>query len=349
MTPGPTVTAQANEAEIDRSVLKIILLTLLGAGLSVLLVKLFLNFLLNVQSAFFFLWLGAAVAFLVVILLQTIFIKSKIKLVGIMFLEGIIPLVLFTDQLYPVMSVPLMVGTGFFALFLVLGSYKGWRFLGESLTIRFSFMAKIVLPKVVMGMIFLLLSVLYIQYFELNKFTDTLGESIVSETLIASEPVVKLWFPNVNFNQSVRSFFESVAEAQLRNIRVETTRSDGARVSAEFKTLTDEMKKQIIIDAGEKVRMVFEEKSSSSFSPDAPIKNAVFLAIKKYIQNNSEKMGSLFPIIVVIIAFFTFKGIFSLIHWLISLIAFLVYKFLVAVGFAYINLESRSREFILLS
>ena len=349
MIPGPIVTAQANEAEIDRSVLKIVLLTLISVGFSVLSVKLFLNFLLNVQSGFFFLWLGAAVAFLVVVLLQTIFIKSKIKLVGIMFLQGIIPLALFIDQLYPVISVPLMVGTGFFALFLVLGSFKGWRFLGESLTIRFSFMAKIVLPKVVMGMIFLLLSVMYVQYFELNKFTDVLGESIVSETLIASEPVVKLWFPNISFNQSVRSFFESVAEAQLRNIRVETTRSDGARVSVEFKTLTDDIKKQIVSDAGEKVRVVFEEKSGSSFSPDASIKSAVFLATKKYIQTNSEKMGSLFPIIIMIVAFFSFKGIFSLIHWLISLIAFLIYKFLVAVGFAYVNLESRSREFILLS
>jgi len=343
------VTAQANEAEIDRSVLKIILLALLGAGLSVLSVKLFLNFLLNVQGVFFFLWLAAAVAFLVVILLQTIFIKSKMKLVGVMFFQGIVPLVLFVDQLYPVTSVLLMVGAGFFTLFLVLGSYKGWRFLGESLTIRFSFMAKIVLPKVVMGMIFLLLSVLYIQYFELNKFTDTLGESIVSETLIASEPVVKLWFPNISFNQSVKSFFESVAEAQLRSIRVETTRSDGVRVSVEFKTLTDEMKKQIIVDAGEKVRMAFEEKSASPFSPDTSMKSAIFLATKKYVQSNSEKMGNLFPAIVLLVAFFTFKGIFSLIHWLISLIAFLIYKFLVAVGFAYINLESRSREFILLS
>jgi len=349
MTPGPTVTAQANEAEIDRSVLKIIFLAFFGAGLSILLTKLFLNFLLNIQSGFFFLWLAAAVAFLVVVLLQTIFIKSKIKLIGIMFLQGVIPLVLFTDQLYPVVSTPLMIGAGFFALFLILGSYKGWRFFGESLTIRFSFMAKIVLPKVVMGMIFLLLSVMYVQYFELNKFTDTLGESIVSETLVASEPVVKLWFPTINFDQNVRSFFESVAEAQLRNIRVETTRSDGARVSVEFKTLTDDMKKTIITDAGEKVRTVFEEKSGSSFSPDTSIKNAVFLATKKYIQSSSEKMGSLFPIIIMIIAFFSFKGIFSLIHWLISFIAFLIYKFLVAVGFAYINLESRSREFILLS
>ncbi len=349
MTPGPTVTAQAVEAEIDRSILKIIFLALFGAGLSVLSVKLFLNFLLDIQSGFFFLWLAAAIGFLVVILLETIFIKSRMKLIGIMFLQGIVPLALFIDQLYPIISVPLITGAGLFVLFLILGSHKGWRFLGESLTIRFSFMAKIVLPKVVMGMIFLLLSVMYIQYFELNKFTDTLGRSVVSEMLIASEPVVKLWFPNVNFDQNTQSFFESVAEAQLKNIRVETTRGDGARVSVEFKTLTDDMKKKIISDVGEKIRIIFEEKSNSSFSPNTLIKESIFLATKKYIQNSSEKMGSLFSIIVIIIAFFTFKGVFSLIHWLISLIAFLIYKFLVVVGFAYINLESRSREFILLS
>ena len=268
---------------------------------------------------------------------------------GIMFVQGIIPLVLFPDQLYPSLSMPLVIGEGLFVIFLIFGSHKGWKFLQESLTIRFSFMAKLVLPKVVMGMIFFLLSVLYVQYFELNKFTNTLGESIVSETLIASEPVVKLWFPTVNFNQNVKSFFESVAEAQLRNIRVETTRNDGARVSVEFKTLTDDMKKTIVADVGEKVRAMFEEKANSPFSPNASIKSAIFLATKKYIQGSSESMGSMFPVIVVVIAFFAFKGIFSLIHWLISLLAFFVYKFLVAIGFAYINLESRSREFVLLS
>ncbi len=349
MTPGPTVTAQATEAEVDRSALKIILLALFGAGCSVLSAKLFLNFLLEIRTDFFFLWIAAAIVFLVVILLQTILIKSRMRLMGIMFVQGIIPLALFPDQLYPSLSMPLVIGAGLFVIFLIFGSHKGWKFLQESLTIRFSFMAKLVLPKVVMGMIFFLLSVLYVQYFELNKFTNTLGESIVSEALIASEPVVKLWFPTVNFNQNVKSFFESVAEAQLRNIRVETTRNDGARVSVEFKTLTDDMKKTIVADVGEKVRAMFEEKANSPFSPNASIKSAIFLAAKKYIQGSSESMGSMFPVIVIVVAFFTFKGIFSLIHWLISLLAFFVYKFLVAIGFAYINLESRSREFVLLS
>jgi hypothetical protein len=349
MTPGPTVTAQATEAEVDRSTLKIVLLALFGIGSSVLATKLFLNFLLSVRTDFFFLWLIAAAVFLVFVLLETIFIKSRMKLVGITFLQGIVPLALFANELYPNPSTPLFVGAGLFSLFLIFGSHKGWRFLQESLTIRFSFMAKIVLPKVVMGMIFFLLSVLYVQYFQLNKFTDQLGESILSEALTASEPLVKLWFPGVQFDQNVGSFFGSVAESQVKNTRVEMTRNDGARVLTEFQSLTDDMKKRIIDETGNKVRMLGEEKLKIPLSPDLSMKKAIFLAIKKYIENSAESMGVLFHVIVLAIVFFTLKGIFSLIHWFISFLAFVIYKFLVAVGFAYINLENRSREFVLLS
>lgn len=349
MTTAPIVMARTTEAEVDRSILKIVLIALAGAGLSLLSVKLFLNFAFNIRPEFLFLWLASAIAFLVVILLETLFVKSSAKLFGIMFVQAIIPLGLFWESVYPSVSIPLLIGFILFLFFLAFGSHKGWRFLSESTAIRFSFMSKIVLPKAILGMMIFLMSVLYVQYFEKGKFTDELGESVVSEILIASEPIVNVWFPGTSFNQNAKSFFEAVAESQLKNAKVETTRADGARVLVDFSILTDDMKREVVEGAGNTIRGVFEEKMNFSFSPSDPISKSIFLSVKNFFRMNYEKLGNAFAVLVLAVIFFAIKGIFSLIHWFISFLAFVVYKFLIAIGFAYVNIETKSREFVLLS
>ena len=79
------------------------------------------------------------------------------------------------------------------------------------------------------------------------------------------------------------------------------------------------------------------------------VKDVLFSLVKQKVENFSEKTRSYFGLIVILIFFSTFKGIFGAFGWFIRFCAFLLYKILLILGFAYISVESRSREFILLS
>jgi len=75
----------------------------------------------------------------------------------------------------------------------------------------------------------------------------------------------------------------------------------------------------------------------------------IFRIIKDYVDGIPPATKSVFSVVLAVLFFFSARGIAFLLYWLPELIAFLMFKLFMVTGFAYVGLESRSREFIMLS
>lgn len=348
MPPTPVIISQSREAEVDRSILKIILLAVFGIGLNILAAYMFLQFLSDLKASNFLGWLFVFLCFLILVVLETFFIKSFAKLQVIMFLHGIAPLSLLFSQLYPKPSVLILIGGALFAFFLMEGAGRGWKLLTNSLVIKFSQIARNILPKAIVGALVFASILTYVYYFEMGKFTDRLGQSIVYETLSSAEPILKIWFPGASFNQNAQEFLEKIAETELHKMPENVIGGAATSIQIDFNALPPQVRAKIIREAAAQIRISLE-KVAGPLPDGEMVKDIIFSIIKKYVVDFSIKTSWLFGILVVVAVFFTLKGILSLLKWLIILIAFVLFKFLIITGFAYTNLETRSREFVLLS
>jgi len=348
MTTPITITSESKEAEVDRSLVKIILLGVLSVGLSFLATHLFKVFLGTMLPLDFLLWFVTSVAFLIVAVLEVVFIKSSGKLTFLMCLNGFIPLTLFLEELFPNPAIPLLAGGALAILFLIIGAQRGWNILAEGMTIRFGLAVRNMLPKAVTGILIFLCAATYVSYFQLHQFTPTAGKNLFEASLVYAEPVVRIWFPGTSLNATAGDFFKQVATSEIANIPTSELSNITGGAALNFGALPAAVKERVIIEAGVRIQQAFAD-TYGTVRADEPIKDVFFRLIKKYADEASTNMGSAFAVFVAVLLFFALRGFFSLILWFIVFLSFLVYKFLVIVGFAYVSVESRSREFVILS
>lgn len=345
----PVIEQQAKEAEIDKGLFKILVLGFFGVATSFFSVFFFTQLLSAINLQNFILWCFLSLLFFVFVILQTFFIKSIWKLLIICVGEVLVPLLFFWQQLFPTPHFVLIIGAVLFFLFLFEAVREGWLFIADALTIRFSFVSRGILGKVVTGFLIFLSAVTYTWYFDLGRFNPSDGYKLMSESIFSVEPFLKVWYPGAGLNQPVESFFKSVAESELRKIPQKVPSENGETKSVEFSVLTKQQQERIIIETGESLRVSFEKTLGEPLPKTKLVKDILFSLVKQKVESFSEKTRNYFGLIVILIFFSTFKGIFGVFGWFIRFCAFLLYKILLILGFAYVSVESRSREFILLS
>ena len=348
MSPNPTVISQSKEPEEDRSLWKIIILALLGAGFVFVATYFFNKFLLTADySNLFFSFLFVGI-FLVVMILQVFFIKDGLKMAGVTFLQGIAPLIVFYPKIYPVPSLILIAGSLIFFIFMVSAAIKGQRVLANSLEVRFFFTARNVLPRVFTGFLIFFTIVLYLNYFLWGNFNDELGKVLVGQTLNSSQPIVGIVYSDISFNKTVQNFLDVIAENQLRKIRPGMAGGTGDEFAIDFQSLSSPEKAEVIrqFSLGLKKKL---EKIVGPLSASAPVTGEVFRIIKNYFSGLSDVLKSALGLVLALAFFFGVKGIATLLYWFIELVAFVLFKFLLITGFARISLENRGREFVMLS
>lgn len=348
MTTPLEITSQSKEAEIDQSPVKIVLLGVFGVGISLLTTSVFREFLASMLPADFLIWIGLTAAFLIVLALEVMFVKSAGRLTLLMVLNGAVPLALFWNELFHRPHIPLLVGGVLFILFLVIGAQRGWRVLAEGTTVRFALAVRSALSKAVTGMLIFLSVVTYVSYFELHQFTPAAAKNLFESSLVYTEPIVRLWFPNASLNAPAAEFFKQVATSEIASIPMSELGAITGGAATNFSVLPAAMKERVVGEAAAKLRQAFEN-TYGAIRENEPMKDVLFRLAERSIGDISASMGPAFSVSVTVLLFFALRGIFSLALWFILFLAFLVYKFLVVTGFAYIAVESRSREFVMLS
>lgn len=348
MTPGIQVISESREAEVDRRIWKIILLGFLGVVASVATVSGFNHFLLDMNYFYFWPTVIAFTFFVVLTILQIFLIKGLEKLSIIAFVESAAPLALFWDRLYPQTNVILVLGAVFAFIFLFIAARRGRNTLGNSIKLNFFEISKSFVPKVVTGFLIFFSILLYLNYFEWGNFSEELGRRIVSGVVTSSEPIVKIIMPGVSLNLTVHELLRSMATEQLKNTRFSVPGVSASSPETDFRALPKRDQEKMINQAIGQLQSAMVSKFGN-INPNEKIADFAYGLVSKYFSDSINSSPWILPIITVSLFFFFMKGILVLFYWFFTLLAFLIFKSLIFFDFAYYNLETRSREFILLS
>ncbi len=345
----PTVTKQGKESEVDRGLLKIALFGLFGAAASFFTVYLFTVLLSSFTLANVLYALLAVSSFLILAVLQAFFVKSGVKLFAVCLLEALAAGAMFWQQFYPAPSIPLSFGLGVFLVVLFFGAYEGARFLRDALSIRFAFVSRGVFARAATGLFIFLSVVTYVWYFDLGKFNPENEYKLMAAAVSSAEPALRVWFPGASLNQTADEFFRKVAESELRKLSKARIATGGTDAQIDFNILNKQQQEQAIQVAAETLRTSFGAALGAPVSGDMLMKDVFFEFMKVKVAGFSKETRGYFDILVAVMVFFFLKGTFMILGCFIRFIAFVIYKLLLALGFAYVSVETRNREFILLS
>lgn len=346
----PTVTQQAKEPETDKSSLKIFVIGLLGTVSVYFATFRFTEFLSFLTPMNAFLAFISVSGFFVIAVLQAFFVKSPWRLLTICVIEVLGAGAFFWKMFFPIPSYPLIAGMILFLGFLYFGAYEGSRFLSQALSIRFSFVSRGILARSVTGFLLFLAAVSYVWYFNLGKFNPNDGYELVAGGIFSGEPILHIWFPGASLDQTAEVFFRKVAEAEYRKIpRPNMMMGSDTYDKIDFNILNKQQQELLIQGTSETLRVSFEKALGIPISKDALLKDVLYSFLTNKIENFSDRTSDYFGIVVASFIFFSLKGIFMSVGWFIRFITFLIYRLLLVFGFAYVSVETRNREFILLS
>jgi len=350
MLGGIRVISEAKELEEDKSWWKILLIFSINLTIFSFVVYFFKNFLISLKDFDFFLFFFGFLLFLSLSILEAFLIKSKAKIFVFTFLQSFFPLIFFIDEIQKTKISILQ----FLLLALILafvfnfkGKNNGIKVLSESLNIRFFQTAKIILPQITAGFLIILFALTYFMFFEWKEVNFDFGKKISQGIAFLVIQGLKTTYPNLEFNpsQNLDSIIESIVINQLKSQKItdETT-----ELKLTFNKLPEELKTKLINESKKQIEDSIK-KSFNFFDSNQNLNDFVFSILKFYFDSLRLVLGSYFELILFIVFFFFIKKIFSIFYWFIKLNSFLIFKLLLAFSFAYITLETKTREFILLS
>ncbi|MFA6407173.1 MAG: hypothetical protein WCV80_00505 [Candidatus Paceibacterota bacterium] len=347
MSLGPQIISQSRIEEADYSAIKIIALALAGIAASVVAVYEIDQFLITFQYAFLWFGLAAFLIFFVVTILHTFFIKHFSIIWGIVFVETLLPLILFAPRISAQFSYALFAGFVVFLFFSITSIMQGRALLKNSVKIRFFQVAKAVTPKLVTGALILASVLFYTEYFEWKKLDSTMGKAIVYESVAGAEPIVHLWFKNVSGTQTVKEFLREITIMQIAKLPPDAIPGITLDVQKGLDQLQPEVKEKIIARFSEELKKTLETKIGP-LDANMKVRDVAYTYVDEYVTKMPPGTKTIFSIGAAVLLFFSLKGIAVLFYWFINMWAFLMYKFLIAADFALLTFETRNREFVVL-
>lgn len=345
MNDSYVIERQSKEEEVDRSFGKLLLIAFLGIGFSVLTFYAVQLFLVTAEARYLVGALVSGLLFLITLVIQSFFVKNFWLLRGMGILEGLIPLTLFIERFASAPSWLLVAGGVAAAAFFAGGMVHGATVLKASLTIRFAAVARAFLPKLLTGTLILVSALFFLNYFMWGNFSENTGRALVTGSLKIAEPIVALVWSGVKLDQTVGDALKAVAATQMRNAPPETFGTGEENVS--FSRLPPAFQKKVVDSAEETLRTILVEKVGP-LDPQERIVDAAFRIVAGYVAKVPATYQMFAGIAMALALFLSLKGFFSLFLWLVTFFAFLIFKLLVALGFAHIATETVMREFVVL-
>jgi hypothetical protein len=351
------VVSQSKDEERDRSVWKVAVLGVIGLGANLLATSALRTYLATATSELLFVIAGAALICLTMFVLQALFVKSSLLLRTVVLVETLGPLVLFTDKLFPEPSLVLVAAGVLFFFFANMGSMRGLRQAAANMSIRFFDTARTVIPKALTGGLLFMTALIYLTYFSWGTLNDAVGRRFVNQMLTSADPALRLYFSRVSVDQTVNAFLAEVVRSQLEGERNNLLERlvpesnlpvlDGEGLDV-FRNLPVPQRDLIIARVAESFRTSLGA-IVGPLDPQEPVRDAVYRILEQRFSSLSPSQYATFTIGGLVLVFFALKGFLSLFHWLIAVVAFLVFKLLMALGFARTGVATQTREFAILS
>ncbi|HDH31235.1 MAG TPA: hypothetical protein ENH26_00470 [Candidatus Wolfebacteria bacterium] len=329
-----------DEAEVDRSKIKIGILAGLGV-ISFFLFGFFLKLFIleNASNSFIFLS-AAAVVFLIIFLLQILFIKTLWRVNFIIFLE----VIGLTAGFYDKISFTLLITSLIVFLVLMWASYNGRREFHNMLKMRFFRISKIVFPKAIMGLA-LFASVIYYSLSGLGAYAE--DPELVEGFFIPQSTFEKIISPAANIINKLNILPEFDFSASIGDL-VKNMAQEQINESPQLQMLPEAVKEQMIVKAIKKIEIQISDFLGMPIKSEAKISATLYNVMVDKFSGLPKNIKSAILIGIAVIIFLTIEGIAWPIRWVIAVFAWLIYELLLAAGFANIVLEGKSRELIIL-
>jgi len=316
------------DAEADYSLWKIIAVIAVTAA-SAALFGLTLSHQFSLSRVF-----GAGLLFAAFITIQPLLIKDRNKILFSVFLSVIslfLPLFLsdipfFSPVFFSVMAASF--------IFLVWGQLSGKEELDNALRIRFSKLSGRVLSKSLTA-IALTAAIVFGWSFNINTL---FSEKFINSIIDISKPVIGYYVPNFDPAMNFRDFLAVSAKQTLAGNNV-----------VEFNLMPETLKNQLINQTVENSRRSLENNFGINIDLDLSFSENVRNAITEKLKDPASLIpADHLSIAAAIIIFLIARGTLWIFSWLVAALSFFVYQTLLAISFAEVTLETRSKEVILL-
>ena len=346
-----TVLTQSKDEEREGKWWKVLSLALVGTGANLLATSALERYLASATSELLFIIAGGGLIGLTVFVLQALFVKRAWLLRLIVFVESIAPIVLFTDRLFPSLSVVLLAAAGAFFFFANMGSMRGLRYAATSMSIHFFEAARMVIPKAMTGALLFMTALIYLTYFSWGTLNDAVGKRFVNQMLTSADPALQLYFPRVSVDQTVGTFLAGVVRSQLegeKNTIINSLSLSDDKSLQAFRNLSVQERDAIVARVTDSFRKSLEP-VAGPLDPSMLVRDEVYRMLELKFGSLSPSQYTTFTIGGLVLVFLALKGFLSLFHWLVAVFVFLVFKLLMALGFGRVGVATQTREFVILS
>ena len=307
------------ETEVDLSTIKINAIATIGilfaVGFSLFLSRLYQGFgewTTNLAAT-----LAFATFFLVVIFLQVILIKDIGRIGTIVFLQTGALLIPFIFHL----SGFILIGILLAYLLIFWGSYSGKNELQYSMKVRTFRFAKFILPKAITGLS------LFVAASYMSVFHEQ-GIMVSAETfrriVLPAESIIKIAMPGVSLEDTFTVTLE--------------------KSNPELTELSFEEREAAVEEQRGRIAKLLQYNFESRDTLIDILYNAYIVNMRELSAN--RRISILF--VLGIVLFVLVRSIGAPLSWLVALIATAIYEILLAVGFAVVVLETKSKEIVLL-
>lgn len=343
----PEVISQSREPDVDRKNWKIVILGLLITASSYGLFHYFNRFLASLKGLDFLLFALTLLVFLVFTTITSIFVKSEWKLYLISFFSAAAAYFVFYDLWLEPAGAVIAGGAIIFLLFLSAGFRGATQSVENSLKIKFFLVAQSITPRITLGISLFISIIFFCSYFLLGQFNEKLGKTVFDQSLTSSEPVLKLWFPAARFDQSIDTFLRSLALAQLKKTNLKISLGAGEETQLNFSQLDPGVQDALLKQTTDKMLSYLESKIGA-VNTRKLVREVAYDLVLELIVGLPPQAKLVIGAFIALILFSIIKSTANFLYWIPNSIAFLLFKLLVVLGFAYKSIETKAREFILL-
>lgn len=334
-------------SEITETLLKkvkIVGLGAAGAGLSTLTFFVFNRFLITAQFSDLLFSSIFLALYLVILALQVMLLRRFTYIAPLVVLAVIAPLFIFWSYIYPQPSLFVVIGFMLFLLMTLIAVEYGSRLLRNTLKIHFFTIMFRVLPKALAGVLLCVSFLSYNHYVHLGNFSGDVAERWFQAALTTTEPVVHLWFPTITFDMSIEEAIAHMSETQLRRSKI-----DLLQQGINIDKLPPAARRGFIENIEVQFESMFERIEGGTLSKEQTLYSFIYGVVEREILSLSPTIQALGGAGVILMLFFALRGLAFVLYLPAAVVAFLLYKLSILIGFAYVTSEDRKQDIVVLS
>lgn len=308
--------------------LKIVILWIMGIIASFIFGWFLMNFMGSNDSGAFVFAAIFGIIFLAIFLLQAFFVPENGPSAFSLFLESIAMVLPFIAKSPVIISFSVVIFMVLYA-----GNSAGRTALENNLKINFWNTSKAVLPKGIAA-VSLLIAGLIPAYMALSARQFPISPSIFREVVFSGSFLPGKIVPGFSPSATIENIARNTAVQKLSQV-------------PNVRLLPDAARQQIINDSVSGFYQALSSYVGSAINPKLTISDLLYEIAKEKFLKLSETLKYAIYAVIGILAFFTIEAVSWPLRMVVSMFAFIVMEIMLALGFAQIVFEQRSKEIII--